>query len=287
MKTKEQISLAEAATLLGVSKETLRNWDRSGKLASSRNPMNNYRVYDRHDVMRVKEGMTEVYHVRTEGAEPSFMQSVPTTDGLTEEQFKRQLSRLQKTLRDTDGDSSLVSRFDELTKLFFAKLLSEHEPDGDAIFCQLLQNDRDFAQSIRKYYDACCAKYTHLIPIRFRSLCLSDSAIVEASKILSSVRLKGAKADFKGIAYEEFVRNTFDKGDNQQFFTPREIASFLVAMIGPKIHGVIGDPASGTGGFLVEALKQGHKPEHIIALEIDDRLAWVTGVNLFVNGAFL
>ena len=41
---KELLSLNEAATLLGVSKETLRNWDRAGKLNSIRHPVNNYRT---------------------------------------------------------------------------------------------------------------------------------------------------------------------------------------------------------------------------------------------------
>jgi len=38
-------SLSEVADLLSVSKETLRRWDRSGKLSAVREPMSNYRVY--------------------------------------------------------------------------------------------------------------------------------------------------------------------------------------------------------------------------------------------------
>ena len=39
------ISLTEAAELIGKSKETLRRWDREGKLTAVREPMSNYRVY--------------------------------------------------------------------------------------------------------------------------------------------------------------------------------------------------------------------------------------------------
>ena len=42
---KEYISLTEASELLGKSKETLRRWDREGKLTAVREPMSNYRVY--------------------------------------------------------------------------------------------------------------------------------------------------------------------------------------------------------------------------------------------------
>lgn len=38
-------SIAEVADLLSVSKETLRRWDRNGKLTAVREPMSNYRVY--------------------------------------------------------------------------------------------------------------------------------------------------------------------------------------------------------------------------------------------------
>lgn len=42
---KEYYSISEVADLLSVSKETLRRWDKNGKLEAVREPMNNYRVY--------------------------------------------------------------------------------------------------------------------------------------------------------------------------------------------------------------------------------------------------
>ncbi|MFA4994903.1 MAG: DNA (cytosine-5-)-methyltransferase [Bdellovibrionales bacterium] len=44
------LSLAEVADMLSVSKETLRRWDKSGKLASMRHPINNYRVYKKEQL---------------------------------------------------------------------------------------------------------------------------------------------------------------------------------------------------------------------------------------------
>ncbi|WP_165438729.1 DNA (cytosine-5-)-methyltransferase [Albibacterium indicum] len=44
------LTLSEAAELLGKNKETLRRWDREGKLVAFREPMSNYRVYKRHQV---------------------------------------------------------------------------------------------------------------------------------------------------------------------------------------------------------------------------------------------
>lgn len=50
METKEYYSLSETADLLGKNKETLRRWDREGKLTAVREPMSNYRVYRRTDI---------------------------------------------------------------------------------------------------------------------------------------------------------------------------------------------------------------------------------------------
>ncbi|MBN8697100.1 MAG: DNA (cytosine-5-)-methyltransferase [Bacteroidetes bacterium] len=47
---KKYYTLAEASELLGKSKETLRRWDREGKLVAVREPMSNYRVYKKEHV---------------------------------------------------------------------------------------------------------------------------------------------------------------------------------------------------------------------------------------------
>lgn len=58
----EFITIAEAARRIGVSKETLRRWDKSGKFKSMRHPINNYRVYKTEDVdILIKEIKFEYY----------------------------------------------------------------------------------------------------------------------------------------------------------------------------------------------------------------------------------
>jgi DNA (cytosine-5)-methyltransferase 1 len=47
---KKNYSLSEVADMLSVSKETLRRWDRNGKLTAVREPMSNYRVYQRNQL---------------------------------------------------------------------------------------------------------------------------------------------------------------------------------------------------------------------------------------------
>jgi len=49
----EYLTVAKAASLLGVSKSTLRNWDRTGKLRTARHPVNKHRLYCREELERL------------------------------------------------------------------------------------------------------------------------------------------------------------------------------------------------------------------------------------------
>ena len=51
------IKVGEAAKLIGVSSETLRRWDKTGKFVSVRHPINNYRVYQETEVLSFVEEM--------------------------------------------------------------------------------------------------------------------------------------------------------------------------------------------------------------------------------------
>ena len=42
--------MGEAALTLGVSRSTLRNWDKAGKLKPQRHPINGYRLYNRQEL---------------------------------------------------------------------------------------------------------------------------------------------------------------------------------------------------------------------------------------------
>jgi MerR family transcriptional regulator, copper efflux regulator len=50
MKLQDYIQIKAAAALLGVSVNTLRNWERQGKLATYRHPINGYRLYRKTDL---------------------------------------------------------------------------------------------------------------------------------------------------------------------------------------------------------------------------------------------
>jgi type I restriction enzyme M protein len=57
-----------------------------------------------------------------------------------------------------------------------------------------------------------------------------------------------------GALYESLLREMRDAaGDSGEFYTPRPVVRFMVAVTDPRLGETVLDPASGTGGFLVEA----------------------------------
>lgn len=48
--TNKLMTIQDAAKILEVNPETLRRWDRKGKYAARRHPINGYRLYDEKDI---------------------------------------------------------------------------------------------------------------------------------------------------------------------------------------------------------------------------------------------
>lgn len=50
LKLKDFLRISEAAEYLGVSPNTLRNWESAGKIVAIRHPVNHYRLFRREDL---------------------------------------------------------------------------------------------------------------------------------------------------------------------------------------------------------------------------------------------
>jgi type I restriction enzyme M protein len=109
----------------------------------------------------------------------------------------------------------------------------------------------------------------------------------------------GVDADVKGDAYEGLLeKNAADtKSGAGQYFTPRPITWAMAACEQPKPGETIGDPACGTGGFLLSAFDyviKNHQldrtqlrflRDHAFrGIEIVDNTARLCAMNLFLHG---
>ena len=50
---REYLTIKDASKYLGVTSQTLRNWDKWGKLKTFRNSFNNYRVYKFSELQKI------------------------------------------------------------------------------------------------------------------------------------------------------------------------------------------------------------------------------------------
>lgn len=55
------LTISQAAKKIGVSSETLRRWDKTGKFPSQRHPINNYRVYNEEQIEFVLNELENQY----------------------------------------------------------------------------------------------------------------------------------------------------------------------------------------------------------------------------------
>lgn len=97
------------------------------------------------------------------------------------------------------------------------------------------------------------------------------SLLVSAVNMIDELPL--TEGDTKGDLYEYLLSKLTTAGINGQFRTPRHIIRLMVEMLDPHLehNEVIGDPACGTGGFLVEVMhylqRKYTSPEGIIEHE--------------------
>ncbi|HVJ04234.1 MAG TPA: N-6 DNA methylase [Candidatus Saccharimonadales bacterium] len=69
-----------------------------------------------------------------------------------------------------------------------------------------------------------------------------------------------------GALYESMLREMRDAaGDSGEFYTPRAVVRFMVEVTDPRLGETVLDPASGTGGFLVEAYNHLEKQVQTVA----------------------
>ncbi len=203
--------------------------------------------------------------------------------------FNRLVKTLHRILRDSEGNSSLIERFDELTKILYCKIMQERQSESAAGAFTLSadESDKIVAARVHAFFVQLIKKRPDLFPARFSRLHLSDTTIRRLVEALAPIKVFSPHEDLKGMAYEEVIKNTFEKGDNQQFFTPRTIVEFMVQMLDWSAPRTVCDPACGTGGFLLfvdRFLKQQkRKPVKLLGFEIDERLAWVAGINLAMH----
>ena len=186
------------------------------------------------------------------------------TKAFARDEFSKLLFKCHNIIRNNDKLSPEAA-FDEISKVLFMKIRYERNNTGTQIF-----SAEEFAK-LREAYDKKKSKqslpfYQQLFE-RTKEDYVKDDLfdpndtikIKEVSfeaivKELEVYNLSRTADDVKGIAFEKFLGKTF-RGELGQFFTPRTIVDFMVALLDPEEGEVICDPCCGSGGFLIKAFE--------------------------------
>ena len=83
---------------------------------------------------------------------------------------------------------------------------------------------------------------------------LDTNSIVYVVGELQNYSLMNSERDVIADAFETFIGHAL-KGEQGQFFTPRNVIKMMVDILQPNETDKIIDPACGSGGFLIESLK--------------------------------
>lgn len=144
----------------------------------------------------------------------------------------------------------------QLINLIFCKIYDERftKPADMVTFRAGVEEEpNDIKDRIVKMFELVKKQYSDVIEIA-DAVQLDSVSVTHIVGALQQYALTECERDAVGEAFETFIGPSL-KGPQGQFFTPRNVVKMVVDMIDPKPDERIIDPACGSGGFLVEALR--------------------------------
>jgi type I restriction enzyme M protein len=122
---------------------------------------------------------------------------------------------------------------------------------------------------------------------------LSDERLKDLVEHFSKIKVGNMNysSDVMGDAYEYLIKKFADlsKKNAGEFYTPRTIVKLLVMLLDPKAGETVYDPAAGTGGMLIEAIRHIHDDKRtygkIYGQEKNLANSAIARMNLFLHGA--
>nr|WP_245682988.1 class I SAM-dependent DNA methyltransferase [Alkalibacterium thalassium] len=122
---------------------------------------------------------------------------------------------------------------------------------------------------------------------------LSDERLKDLIEHMSKIRVgnENYSSDVMGDSYEFLIKKFADlsKKNAGEFYTPRSVVKLMVKMLDPKPGDSVYDPACGTGGMLIEAIRNMRDDKStygkIYGQEKNLATSAIARMNLFLHGA--
>ena len=148
----------------------------------------------------------------------------------------------------------------ELINMILCKLYDEkYTPENDSVQFRVGIDEPDnsvYARIKQRFNDA-KEEYSHVFSSDDK-ISLDPASVSYVVARLQAFSLIRAERDVVADAFEVFIGPSL-RGEQGQFFTPRNVVKAVIDIIKPKATENIIDPACGSGGFLVECLRHMHR----------------------------
>ncbi len=235
-----------------------------------------------------------------------FLKKHPEKDltAVPREELRAAIRKCHQTLWE-GGRRSPIAAFGEFSKLVFIKHRDEKNLDllDDQPYAFQRRDGEtaeELAARINQLYDA---EQRNEPDVFIDPINVDPLIMAQCVEHLEGISLDRTELDTKGVAFEEFM-GSFFKGDFGQYFTPRELIAFAVAVLDPERTDFILDPACGSGGFLLYALDHVRRKadkvqtpgtiphftywhdfaeKNLFGLEVNEELARVAKMNMIIH----
>ena len=144
----------------------------------------------------------------------------------------------------------------QMIHLIFCKIYDERFTKADDTVTFRVGTDEDI-DSVRtridRLFDSVKGQYGDVISSDDR-ISLDDMSLIHSIGALQLYCLIDSERDAIAEAFETFIGPSL-KGGQGQFFTPRNVVRLIIDIVQPAADHKLIDPACGSGGFLIEALR--------------------------------
>lgn len=166
------------------------------------------------------------------------------------------LVKILKILEELVLAGAGVDSFNEIFKLIYAKLFDEKEAKKRADKETLFKQSKDVQLTydiINKLFHGACNEWPGIFNT-YENIELSPGHLSVCVGELEKIKLLNSDLEVIDAAFEYLLPDVA-KGKKGQYFTPRYVIDMAVKMLNPKDSEYIIDPACGSGGFLIHAMR--------------------------------
>ena len=194
---------------------------------------------------------------------PKYGQSIADIGSLNRSQLTvpTNLKAVFKDIRNhlagnTTGITRDQSLAQEIMALLFCKIFDEINTapkDLPRFRTSVDEKAAAVTKRVKAIFDDVKTEYPDVFQTS-EEISLDEDSIRYVVGELQTYEITGAMRDAIGEAFEVFIGPAV-RGEEGQFFTPRNVVQMMVALLNPEPGELIIDPACGSGGFLIVALE--------------------------------